>query len=134
TGYSSFHYLQNFDVNKLKIDQIFIRNLQSQNNNEQKDAAIVSSFLHLSKELNLKVVAEGVEELEQLEFLKQHHCDMIQGYLFSKPIPANEFELLMKSEYLQPKKRKKNITTNKKRRTQVRFIFPNHLPTNMNIT
>src|SRR5699024_3275134 len=102
TGYSSFHYLQHFDLDTIKIDQSFIRNMGSVNKDNTKEATIVSSFLHLAKGLNMKIVAEGVEEYEQLEFLKQKDCNLIQGYLFSKPVTIDKFEQIMETGYLKP--------------------------------
>lgn len=134
TGYSSFHYLQKFNLDTLKIDKIFIQNLDSEDTSNIKEAAIVSSFLHLAKGLNMKVVAEGVEEYEQMEFLKQKECDLIQGYLYSKPVPVDKFEQMMKVRYLKPTKQKKYIKPEKERRKYFRFVFPFHLLAKMNIT
>lgn len=84
TGYSSIHYLRKFKVDFLKIDRTFIKAIHSEKDNE----AIVKSILYLARELNIKVVAEGVETEDQLAFLVAHCCDLIQGYLFSKPVEA----------------------------------------------
>src|SRR5699024_4698240 len=115
-------------------DQMFIRNLDSQDYSTTKEAAIVSSFLHLAKGLKMKIVAEGVEEYEQLEFLKQKQCDRIQGYIYSKPVPVDQFEQMMKVRYLKPKKQKTYIKPDKERRKYFRFAFPHHLPATMRIT
>ena len=88
TGYSSLGYLQRFPVNKLKIDQSFVRNMAT----DTRDQALVLSICQLAKNLGLDIIAEGVEEHAQLEKLKEYNCDLIQGYLLSRPIPANEFE------------------------------------------
>lgn len=80
TGYSSMKYLSQFPLSKLKIDQLFIRGDKEQNQ------AIVKSIIHLSHSLDMKVIAEGVETKEQLEFLKSQKCDEIQGFYFSKPV------------------------------------------------
>ncbi|MBB6454830.1 diguanylate cyclase (GGDEF)-like protein/PAS domain S-box-containing protein [Salirhabdus euzebyi] len=87
TGYSSMKYLSQFPLSKLKIDQLFIRGEREQNQ------AIVKSIIHMSHALNMKVIAEGVETKEQLEFLKNERCDEIQGFYFSKPVRAQDAEL-----------------------------------------
>jgi len=104
------------------------------NKDNTKESTIVSSFLHLAKGLNMKIVAEGVEEYEQLEFLKQKDCNLIQGYLFSKPVTIDKFEQIMETGYLKPNKRRNYIKPEKERRKYFRFIFPDHLPAKMNIT
>lgn len=91
TGYSSLSYLTKFPIDTLKIDKSFIQNM----NNDPNSKTIVSSIIAVSKNLNLDVIAEGVETKEQLQFLKSQNCIQIQGYLFSKPVPADEFEKLL---------------------------------------
>jgi len=86
TGYSSLSYLKRFPVTKLKIDSSFIRDVAV----NPDDAAITTAIISMAKSLNLKVVAEGVENEAQMSFLKTHQCDAIQGYYFSKPLPVNE--------------------------------------------
>jgi EAL domain-containing protein (putative c-di-GMP-specific phosphodiesterase class I) len=86
TGYSSLAALKLFPIQKLKVDQTFIRNLGTDNN----DAAIVASVITLAKAMNLEVIAEGIETEEQLAFLRKKKCLQGQGYLFSRPIPAEE--------------------------------------------
>jgi diguanylate cyclase (GGDEF)-like protein len=85
TGYSSLAYLKRFPISVLKIDRAFIRDLPG----SQKDGAICSTVLDLSRHLDLSVVAEGVETEEQLAWLNQRGCQYIQGYLTGKPMPAN---------------------------------------------
>lgn len=95
TGYSSLSYLNRFAVDKLKIDQSFIRNMVEDPGN----AAIVRAIIQIAKSLNLKTIAEGVEDESQLAPLRLHHCDEVQGYHFGRPMPADEF-----ARYLADKK------------------------------
>ncbi|WP_294869969.1 EAL domain-containing protein [Sulfuricurvum sp. RIFCSPLOWO2_12_FULL_43_24] len=88
TGYSSLSYLKKLPINKLKIDQSFISGLP----NNEEDAAIAKAIVALAQSLNLEIIAEGVETLEQKEFLVQNGCENIQGYLYSKPIPADKMK------------------------------------------
>ncbi|MGH6902008.1 MAG: putative bifunctional diguanylate cyclase/phosphodiesterase, partial [Geminicoccaceae bacterium] len=94
TGYSSLNHLRSFPGASIKIDRSFVRNVCS----ERHDAAIVSSLIVMAHNLNLKVIAEGVETAEQLAFLRDNHCDAIQGYLISRPMPAEDIgaELLLR--------------------------------------
>ena len=87
TGYSSLSYLKKFDIDKLKIDQSFVRHIQT----EKADESIVRTIIDLGRNLELKLIAEGVEEIEQLDILKSLGCDEIQGYFFSKPLPEESF-------------------------------------------
>lgn len=89
TGYSSLAYLKRFPVNTLKIDRAFITDISSDND----DVAIVEAVLGLGKHFNMKVVAEGVEDEEQLNFLKTQGCDIAQGYYISKPLSAEQYTL-----------------------------------------
>jgi diguanylate cyclase (GGDEF)-like protein/PAS domain S-box-containing protein len=88
TGYSSLSYLKTFAVDKLKIDQSFVRDMV----NDQEDAAIVRAVIQMAKSLNLKTIAEGVENAEALDILGFHGCDEVQGYHFAKPMEAKDFE------------------------------------------
>ena len=87
TGYSSLSYLKKFPIDTLKIDRSFIKELPDQ----ADDAAITAAILAMAHNLNRKVVAEGVETLEQLDFLKALNCDEVQGYYFSKPLDCEDF-------------------------------------------
>lgn len=92
TGYSSLSYLKLFPVDKLKIDKSFVSGLPKDAN----DAAIVRAILAMAKQLNLEVVAEGIETIEQFAFLRNHGCDTCQGFLFSKAVPPQEFSAMLK--------------------------------------
>jgi len=92
TGYSSMSYLRRFPIDKLKIDRVFIAEIVSR----PEDASIVRAIVSLAHSLHLKVVAEGVETLAQLDFLKTADCDEYQGYHFSRPLPAADFERLIR--------------------------------------
>lgn len=94
TGYSSLSYLRKIPINTLKIDKSFIDNITS----NQKEEAIIDNIIEMAHSLELKVVAEGVEKKEQLLVLKERKCDYIQGYYFSKPLPADEIEKLFEKE------------------------------------
>lgn len=88
TGYSSLSYLKRFPINKLKIDKSFIDDVIK----SEDDATIVAAIIGLSHNLKLNVICEGVEDSDQHVWLRDHQCNEIQGYYFSKPLPADEFE------------------------------------------
>src|SRR5579871_806177 len=93
TGYSSMSYLRRLPIDKLKIDRVFINEIA----NRPEDASIVRAIVSLAHSLRLKVVAEGVETPAQLDFLRAVGCDEYQGYHFSRPVPASEFERLVRA-------------------------------------
>ena len=92
TGFSSLNYLKNFKIDTLKIDSSFVRDI----NGDIKNTAIVNTIISLGKHLDLNVTAEGVETTTQLDFLKLNGCNEIQGFLYSRPIPPEELEKLIK--------------------------------------
>ncbi len=98
TGYSSFSYLKRFPLDVLKIDKLFIDDIPEKSDS----AAIVKAIISMARSLNLKVVAEGVETKQQMDFLRHNKCDEIQGYYFSKPLPAEEFTALLEKSMHQP--------------------------------
>ena len=99
TGFSSLNYLKKFPIDVLKIDRSFIMDMHK----SDIDKSIVRSIVNLANNLNLSVIAEGVEINEHLEFLQQLNCQQYQGYYFSKAIPINEIEQLVINQYIQKK-------------------------------
>jgi len=93
TGYSSLAFLKRLPIDKLKIDQAFVRDLPD----DEEDAGITKAIIALAKSLNLRIIAEGVETKGQRDFLVESGCQNIQGYFYSKPIPADAFEVLLKN-------------------------------------
>jgi EAL domain-containing protein (putative c-di-GMP-specific phosphodiesterase class I) len=98
TGYSSLGYLRKFPIDALKIDQSFVGQITT----APDDASIVTAVISMARSLKLRVVAEGVETLAQLDFLKALECDEAQGYYFSRPVPARDFEKLLRLGFASP--------------------------------
>jgi diguanylate cyclase len=98
TGYSSLSYLGRFPITTLKIDRAFVHDVQS----NQNTAEIARAIIGLSKGLDLEVVAEGAELLEHVDFLREHGCDIIQGYFYSRPVTAHEMEEMLRQSSLMP--------------------------------
>jgi len=100
TGYSSLAHIRRFPIDTIKVDRSFIRNVPE----DYEDKAIIEAIISMGQTLSLTVVAEGVETQEQMDFLRQHSCDEMQGYYFSKPVAADEFANLLKMNFSSPKK------------------------------
>jgi EAL domain-containing protein (putative c-di-GMP-specific phosphodiesterase class I) len=94
TGYSSLSYLKRLPIDRLKIDRSFIMNVTT----DPDDEAIVKAIMAVAHSLKLKVIAEGVETQQTLQFLKSHNCDEAQGYLFSRPVPPDQFAQILWKE------------------------------------
>ncbi|MCX8129982.1 MAG: EAL domain-containing protein [Clostridia bacterium] len=94
TGYSSLNYLKNLPISTLKIDKHFVQEIT----NNSKEEAIAKAVISMAHSMMLSVTAEGVETVDQLTFLKEQGCDKVQGYFFSKPLPAEELEALLKQD------------------------------------
>jgi diguanylate cyclase (GGDEF)-like protein len=109
TGYSSLAYLKQFPVDTLKIDKAFIMNMLE----DHDDRTIVESIVSLSKAMDLKIVAEGVETMEHVKLLKKMNVDYGQGYFFSKPIPFPKFDLLYRNNLVKMKERREAAQRNK---------------------
>lgn len=92
TGYSSLSYLSSFPITTLKIDRAFIADVQS----NPQTAEIARAIIGLSRGLNLEIIAEGAEEIEQIDFLREHGCNYVQGFFYSKPLPAAEFAAMLR--------------------------------------
>jgi diguanylate cyclase (GGDEF)-like protein/PAS domain S-box-containing protein len=96
TGYSSLSYLKRFPIHALKIDRSFTTGLPA----DASDCAIATTIISIGQQLRHKVIAEGVETVEQLAFLRESRCDEVQGYLFSRPLPADAFETALRENWL----------------------------------
>ena len=119
-GYSSLAYLTQFPFDVIKIDKSFIQNMHQ----SDQDLFIAKSIIYLAKGLQIKVVAEGVETIQQLKILQKEQCDEIQGYLFSRPVPVNEFETLLQKRILPPMDPKLKAKQSKRKHDRINFPYP----------
>ncbi len=106
-GYSSLNSVKFFPLNTLKIDQCFVKDSIS----DKTDAAIIRAVIALGQKLNLRVIAEGVENLQQLDFLRSLNCDLVQGYLFSEPLPAQKAQEYLRKSVSINNEAKEGITS-----------------------
>lgn len=93
TGYSALSYLKSYPFDTLKIDKSFVQDVMK----EPEDASLVRAIINMAHSLGLNVIAEGVEEESQTHFLQQEGCDFCQGYFYSRPLPAKDFEIWLKT-------------------------------------
>ena len=91
SGYSSLGMLTDFNIDYIKLDKRFFDRMDV----DEKGQKVIESVIHLSKELNIGTVAEGVEDPKQVEFLKRIHCDVVQGYVYAKPLALDKFMIWM---------------------------------------
>ena len=98
TGYCNFNSLRQFRISKLKIDRSFIRDVAV----NPDDVAITTAIISMAKSMNLKVIAEGVEDEAQMSFLRAHQCDEIQGYYFSKPLAVDKVAAKLLGHFPEP--------------------------------
>lgn len=127
-GYSSLSYLTLYPFDVIKIDKSFIRNMHD----GERNMHLIKSIIYMAKGLNLRVVAEGVETIEQLKTLEAEQCHEIQGYLFSQPVPIDEFEILLQKKILTLKD--SNEKRKREKRKHYRINFPVPLEADMKLT
>ncbi|CQR46762.1 Phytochrome-like protein cph2 [Paraliobacillus sp. PM-2] len=130
-GYSFLEYLRDFEFDTIKIDKAFTQNMLE---TDSKDKAIITTILHLAKQLNIEVVAEGIETYEQYLFLKQKECPMLQGYILSKPVPLKTYEEMNKTGYVALPKPSSINKPEIERRKYHRFSFHSMIIGEMHIT
>ena len=119
-GYSSLSNLTQYPFDVIKIDKVFIRNM----NQSSRDLHLTKSIIYMAKGLQLRVVAEGVETLQQLNILQQEKCHEIQGYLYSHPVPINEFEALLQKKVLLPIDPELKAKQSKRKHYRLNFPYP----------
>ncbi|MBS4195646.1 EAL domain-containing protein [Bacillus sp. FJAT-49870] len=131
TGYSALSYLKQFKVDTIKIDRSFIKEIGT----NPQDELIVKGIINLIQSLEINVIAEGVETEEQLKFLEEHHCNQVQGYLYSKPVKADVFKELLKKGKIEIHADKGKANQNvENRRKYFRLSLPHPLSADLTIT
>ena len=105
TGYSSLSYLKNWRVDALKIDRSFVRDLVT----DSSDLAIVSAIIAIARHLNIQVIAEGIEAYQQADILQKLGCTIGQGFLFAKPMPAEECRVLLGDNTVEPEEEEEDM-------------------------
>ena len=119
-GYSSLSYLTQYPFDVIKIDKSFIWNMHK----SDRDLHIAKSIIYMAKGLQIKVVAEGVETIKQLKILQDEQCNEIQGYLFSHPVPVDEFETLLQKKILPPIDPELKVKQSKRNHYRLQFPYP----------
>ncbi|MCM3387850.1 EAL domain-containing protein [Ureibacillus chungkukjangi] len=121
TGYSSLAHINDFSIDTIKIDRSFIQKI----NRDEKVEMIIKSLIFMAKGMDMNIVAEGVETIEQLEFLKEQDCKEIQGYLFSQAVPDDKFQSFLKQAYLKPQYSEDNHKQFERRAFyRIELLFP----------
>ncbi len=129
TGYSSLAYLSSFNIDILKMDSSFIKNLSA----DYASTTITRHIINMAHELSLKVVAEGIETMPQLVFLKDLKCKTGQGYIYSKPLPEDMFRKILKKRLVRPEAKEPMVVSDKNKRKYFRVEFKNLLIADMTI-
>lgn len=127
TGFSSLSYLNSFNIDILKIDRSFIRNVTL----DDASTIITSTVIDLARELRIKLVAEGIENWDQLSYLRELNCYSGQGYLYNKPMPAGEFEMLLAKEKCLPTQILNEKREGRDKRKYLRIKIPKRLEADM---
>jgi diguanylate cyclase (GGDEF)-like protein len=129
TGFSSLSYLNSFNIDILKIDRSFIKNVLL----DDASTIITRSVIDLAQELSIKLVAEGIENMEQLSYLRDLHCYTGQGYLYNKPMPKSEFEQLLAKEKCMPTQLLNEKKSGRENRKYLRIKLPSTLEADMSV-
>ncbi|HHY83085.1 MAG TPA: EAL domain-containing protein [Clostridiales bacterium] len=129
TGFSSLEYLCKLNIDILKIDQLFINTIPY----DRKNSIIIETIVNLAHKLGMKTIAEGVETLEQLNYLKAIGCQAGQGYFFSRPVPSSEYKKLLIDKFINLNDNQQPAEVFKEKRQYSRYRFPLYLEASMTI-